>query len=452
MIEGLDMAQAAEGLEFEDDLESDQLPEISSDRRAIRTKSADPEIESLHGKWKRGRLILQPEFQRQYVWDKMKASRLIESALLSVPLPIVYVAEESDGCESVIDGQQRLSSFFRYIDGVWEDGPFKLSSLRVFKELNGKTFKDLPENLQDKIRYCEIRTITLLKDSEPELKFEIFERLNTGSMALNEMELRNCVYRGPYLAGLKELAQEPDFLSILGLKGPDKRMKDVALVLRFAAFFHATYLRYQPPMRRFFNSDMEHYSSCTAAELGELRSAFKKSLQLVRSIFGEHAFKRFYPGNESNPNGYWEQRKFNASLFDVWMGVLADVDKNRAYACLDSLREAFMDLMTTNSRFIEAIQLSTSAQEQVRTRFDLARQAVDMVLRDYPAQPRLFSRRLKQELFDRDSTCSICGQAISFLDDAHVDHVKQYWTGGQTIPENARLTHRYCNMARSRND
>jgi hypothetical protein len=439
-------------LEFEDDLEPEGLPDIQQDKRTIRTRSADPEIESLHGKWKRGKLVLQPGFQRQYVWDRKKASRLVESVLLSVPLPIIYLAEEPDLRESVIDGQQRLTSFFAFIDGRFEASPFKLTGLDVYKELNGKTFADLSDELQDKIRYCEVRTVTILSDSDEELKFEIFERLNTGSVALNDMELRNCVYRGPYMEALRNLAADSEFTSVMGLKEPDRRMRDIELVLRFASFYHATYLKYQSPMRRFFNEDMEQYAAITPAQVAALKGAFRNALAIVRSVFGDSAFKRFYPGNEANPNGWWEQRKFNASLFDVWMGVFAEVDKNRAYAALDRLRESLIQLMSTNSQFMDTITRSTSAQEQVRVRFDLARQVVDQVLKDYPPQPRLFTRALKQSLFDADATCAICGHAIQTLDDSHVDHVKQYWTGGETIPENARLTHRYCNMSRPRSD
>src|SRR5205814_3817652 len=120
--------------EEEEPEESPEIP-IAGSERTIRTDAADPEIESLHGKWKRGRLILQPDFQRQYVWDGAKASRLIESALLSVPLPIVYLAQEPDNKESVIDGQQRLTSFFAFIDGKYPNGqPFRLTKMKVFPE------------------------------------------------------------------------------------------------------------------------------------------------------------------------------------------------------------------------------------------------------------------------------------------------------------------------------
>jgi hypothetical protein len=176
-------------------------------------------------------------------------------------------------------------------------------------------------------------------------------------------------------------------------------------------------------------------------------------VQIIKSLFGnDRAFKRFYGGDEKNPSGRWEPKKFNASLYDVLMGVFHDKDKNQVYAALDSLREAIVDLMATNRRFNDAIQLSTSSVDNVKLRFDIIRQTVEGVLRDHVVQPRCFTRALKQELFDKNPTCQICHQTIQQLDDAAVDHIEQYWRGGKTIPENARLAHRYCNCARPRND
>ncbi|HTS16660.1 MAG TPA: DUF262 domain-containing protein [Verrucomicrobiae bacterium] len=436
-----------------DDTEDDTPLEIPPAQRQVLTKSSDPEVKALHDKAKRGRLVLQPEFQRHFVWDRKKSSRLIESALLNIPLPTVYLSEEPDGKEYVIDGQQRLTSFFSFVDGQFPSGStFKLVGLTAFKDLNGKLFKELPEAQQDRIQDYTVRTVTLLKQSNPDLKFEIFERLNTGSEPLNDMELRNCVYRGSYNGLLKELASDSDFHSLLGLLAPDPRMRDVELVLRFAAFFHSTYLRYQPPMKRFFNKDMEAFRTISAQDSAALRSAFKNAVQIIKSLLGPHAFKRYYVGDNQNPNGRWEPKKFNASLYDVLMGIFCDKDKNQVYAALDSLRESIIDLMATNQTFNEAIIASTSAAERVKTRFDLLRQVVEGVLRNHRPQPRCFSRQLKQELFDRNPTCGLCNQAILQLDDAAVDHIKQYWQGGQTIPENARLAHRYCNCARPRND
>ncbi len=438
-----------EGIEIEDDI----AIQISMDKRTIRTKSVDPEVNSLYEKWKRGKLILQPDFQRHFVWDSKKSSRLIESALLSLPLPVIYLAEEADGKEYVIDGQQRLTAFFSFLDNRFpNEKTFRLTGLEVFTELNHKTFLDLEERLQDKIRYYEVRTITILSDSDPDLKFAIFERLNTGSVPLNDMELRNCIYRGPYMDLLKKLAKDPLFKNIIGIKDANRRMRDVELVLRFAAFYHVTYLKYQPPMKSFLNRDMEKFQFISEDEANKLKDAFKNSVQIIYSLFGDSAFRRFYLGNAQDPNGKWEVKKFNASLYDVLMGTLCDVDKNQAYASLDALKEGLIDLMSSNDEFIDAILISTSAQDKVRARFDLARKIIDNILRCHKSQPRCFSLALKQELFNNDPTCAICNQRIQTIDDAAVDHIEQYWLGGKTIPENARLTHRYCNNARPRND
>ena len=182
-------------IKLDDENDSDEQDDLSG-KRKIYTEQGDPEIDSLHKRFLKGRLNVQPEFQRQFVWDKVKSSRLIESALLDIPIPIVYLSEEKDGKENVIDGQQRLTSFFSFIDGKLPDNSeFKLSGLKVFTELNGKKFNQLSDELQDKIITYKIRVIKFKKESDGDLQFEIFARLNTGSVPLNDQELRNCVFR-----------------------------------------------------------------------------------------------------------------------------------------------------------------------------------------------------------------------------------------------------------------
>lgn len=441
-------------LEFEQPLEEEiENIELPENKRKVFADRGDPKIDSLHGKYKRGKLIIQPDFQRQFVWDSAKSSRLIESALLDIPLPVIYFSEEKDGKEYVIDGQQRLTSFFSFIDGKFPNGKdFKLTGLKVFTELNKKSYKELEEKLQDKVRYCTIRTITFKRESENNLKFEIFERLNTGSVQLNDQELRNCIYRGQYNELLKELSQEKDFIYLLGLKHPDKRMKDIELVLRFAAFYHATYLNYKSPMRKFLNDDMEKYQHISQTKAAELRTAFKNATSIVRSLLDKHAFKRFYKGYEKSPNGRWEPKKFNASLYDILMYSLAKEDKNRVFQNLDSIREALIHLMTSDQDFIDSIELSTSSVQAVTKRFDKWRLALQDIMGIGKKEPRCFSLKLKEGLYDTNPTCAICEQKIQNIDDAAIDHIKQFWTGGRTIPENARLTHRYCNCARPRKD
>ncbi len=442
-------------LDFDTPLEEEvETIEIPVQARTVYTDGADPEIASLYGKSKRGKLVVQPDFQRHFVWDATKASRLIESALLSIPIPIIYISEEPDNKEYVIDGQQRLTSFFSFLDGKFPDGAdFRLTGLKVFRELNGKKYEGLSEKLQDAIQYFKLRTVTFRRDSDPDLKFEIFERLNTGSVQLNDQELRNCIYRGRFNSLLRELSQEPDFTFLLGLKQPDKRMKDIELVLRFAAFHHETYLNYKSPMRNFLNREAEKYRNIEHDDASQIKAAFKNACQVIRSMFGNHAFKRFYGGtDERHPNGYWEPKKFNASLYDVLMYTFAREDKNMLYRHLDSIRESLIYLMTENKQFIDAIELSTSSVSAVTKRFDLWRSALQEIIGIANREPRCFSRELKKQLFVANDTCAICGQKIVDVDDAAVDHIKQYWIGGQTIPENARLTHRFCNWSRPRTD
>jgi hypothetical protein len=442
-------------LQESDQDESTEL-EVPETRRLVYTDQGDPEIDSLYRKWKKGILIIQPDFQRGFVWDISRASRLIESILLDIPLPVIYLSQEKDGKENVIDGQQRLTSFFSFIDGKLPDPElpfgkdFRLSKLNVFTELNGLFFKDLHETIQNKIQYYKIRTITFRKESDSDLKFEVFERLNTGAMSLNDQELRNCIYRGNYNDLLWELSQDQIFRELLGIKRPERRMRDVELVLRFSAFFHATYINYKPPIKTFLNSDMEKYRSISDKDSQTLRSAFKSSISIIKSLLNENAFKRFHKGNDRQPDGYWEKKQFNASLYDILMDSFARLDKNTVYQHLDAIREAYINLMTNDQDFIDSIELSTSSTQAIHARFKKWNTAIDDILNVTHREPRCFSFQLKEQLFKSNPICAICNQRIINIDDSAVDHIEQYWTGGKTIPENARLTHKYCNFARSR--
>jgi hypothetical protein len=442
-------------IEFDQPLEDESaIPEVPPSTRKIFTDQGDPEVESLYGKYKRGKLITQPEFQRYFVWDRLKCSKLIESALLDIPLPVIYLSEERDGKEYVIDGQQRLTAFFSFIDGIFplDEKDFKLTGLKVFSELNNKRFIDIDEQIQDKIRYYKIRIITFKKESDSNLKFEIFERLNTGSVSLNDQELRNCIYRGKYNELLKELSNDTDFKYLLGLDKPEKRMKDIELVLRWSAFYLNSYLNYKPPMRNFLNNNMIEYQFIKDEKSNELRKAFKNAVSIIKSLLDKRAFKRFYKGNDKDPNGYWESKQFNYSLYDILMWFFSREDKNKVYHNSDAIREALIYLMTHDQDFIDSIELSTSRLQAVRIRFRKLEDIIENILGIAQKEPRCFSYKIKEEFFNNDSTCSICCQKIHNIDDSAMDHKEQYWTGGRTIPDNARLTHRYCNQARSRKE
>jgi hypothetical protein len=119
---------------------------------------------------------------------------------------------------------------------------------------------------------------------------------------------------------------------------------------------------------------------------------------------------------------------------------------------MDAIREALIDLMANNNTFISAIELSTSSKQAVEARFDIWRSVLRQAVGSSGIEPRCFSAAVKAKLFEKASTCAICQQRIAAIDDSAVDHVEQYWQGGKTIDENARLTHRYCNWSRPRNN
>ena len=439
--------------ETDTDQSNEEFEEISTEPRKVYSQAVDDRVYNLYRSWKKGNLIVQPDFQRQYVWDAQKATSLIESALLGIPLPVIYLAEEDTKTKSVIDGQQRLTSFFSFLDGSFPDGTeFRLRKMQVFPELKGKTFSQLDEEMKNRIEECPIRTITFLMNSDPKLKFNVFERLNTGAVSLNDQELRNCIYRGPYNDLLKELASDPDFRLILGIEGKERRMQDVELVLRFCAFFNKTYIKYKSPMKNFLNEEMRENRFLTKEKAESIKAAFKKTVSLIKSMRGEKAFRRYNVGTQDKMSGDWEPKKFSASLYDILMFGFAEKDKNLVMRNLDAINEAYIELMSNNKVFCESIERSTSSQQAVNKRFDIWRMTLDSILGEDSKQPRCFSKALKQRLFDTNPTCEICGQEIKTIDDAAIDHIEQYWRGGKTIPENARLVHRYCNCHRNRND
>ncbi|MDE6250770.1 MAG: DUF262 domain-containing protein [Alphaproteobacteria bacterium] len=424
----------------------------------IFTQSTDPNIHTLFSMWQSGDIILRPSFQRKYVWNSGQASKLIESILLGFPVPVIYVSETDDGKWLVIDGQQRLTSIIRFMNNEFEhpDGrktEFKLSSLNVLDQYNKCRFVDLDKEAQRKLKNYSIRIVVILKNSGPDIKFDMFERLNRGSVGLNDMELRNCIYRGTYMETVKALAKDTVFRELVGLRNNEPRMKDVELVLRFMAFSHQTYLKYSAPMKKFLNDDCEHFKIYDDKQRKEDEERFKNALYLIKTIYGKQAFKRYVIDLDTK-EGKWDNKSLNinTSLFDIYMWFFSTQDKNKVTRNADLIREATIDLMVNDEKFIDSITRSTSGNVQVRTRFDIFRHRMEQILANDQTQARCYTHQFKNELFEKDNTCAICGNKIMSVDDAAVDHIEQFWMGGTTTADNARLTHRYCNNHRSRND
>lgn len=237
----------------EDEASASPARELTAGR-IIYVRTSEPDVSTLKKRYDKGRLDVRPDFQRYDVWTTQKKSRLIESVLLDLPIPRIYFAQQPDNSEIVVDGQQRLLATFQFLDNK-----FALKNLGVYPRLNDRRFKELPDAVQETIDKFQFSVVTILKESDEDIKFDLFERLNTGSTQLNDQELRNSVYRGDYNNYLRELAMDPDWRRLLSLRGsePHKRMADVELVLRFMAFYHQTYLKHPDKnTNQFLNQQM----------------------------------------------------------------------------------------------------------------------------------------------------------------------------------------------------
>jgi hypothetical protein len=429
------------------DIEDDQndLPLV---KRTIRTQASDPTIKDLCERIKKGRLVTQADFQRQYVWknDAKLKSRLIESVFLEVPIPTIYTAEQDDGTEVVIDGQQRLTTFCSFLNDE-----FRLTGLEVCKELNHKSFKTLgaiDPSYQEKIEYYPLRVIKILKDSDLSVRFDIFERLNRGSVKLNDQELRNCIYRGPFNDFIKELAKDKDFQILLGSK-EQNRMQDVELVLRFFTFYDRTHLKYKSPMKHFITNFMKDNRNIDSSKMSDFRRVFKQAVNLVKTVFGDKAFSLYT--NKDGTDGSYEH-VINKGLFDVLMNGFTIYSQHQVMPVKDALKEELMWLMN-NDDFLDVITgAGTDGKKKLETKFDIWLNSLKVII-GYPNnEPRCFSWEFKNRLWKANPVCTICNQKIEHIDDSEIDHIEFYWRGGKTVPENARLTHRFCNRSRKRKD
>lgn len=424
--------------------------DIAPEKRRVKTEKQDLPVETLVSWVNRGKMNLQPDFQRNFVWNLSKSSRLIESLLLDIPLPVIYVAEEGNRTYSVVDGQQRLTSICSYVNGIFPEGQtFKLSGLTVLTELNRKSFSDLSLEHQEEILNCILRVIVIERDSDPDVKFEVFERLNLGAEKLNDQEVRNCVYRGNYNELLRELADNPYLLKILRSEKPHTRMADRQLILRFFAMCRHTHQGYKGPMKRFLNTEMEHHRQLSADALEDMRQQFSDAIELAYLVFGENAFRKYKPGNTYNPSGAWESSRLNVALWDTLLYTFSAFKKDEIAPLASHIREEFLDLITNDKQFSEYISSSTDNPDRIQYRAEIWRQRLQELFDQHRQTPLEFSATLKQTLLERNATCHICWKPIEHSDDAVLAHFPNYWRENQSIPDNARLDHRFCHQSRT---
>lgn len=397
--------------------------------------SQDTSVELL-GIWKmKGQLITNPDYQRDYVYSEEKASRLIESALMMIPLPTIYLCEEGDKKYSVIDGQQRIMSFLKF-----RNGDYALKGLTTLTELNGKKYDNLDSDLQAIIDSTSFRTIIVSKESA-DAKYDIFERLNRGAVTLKEQELRNCVYRGPYNSMINELATKKEVESMF--KSKNNRMWYQEIILRFFAL--RNWGEYKPSMKKHLNKylGLHQYDETTVNSDKEL---FMRTLKTVREVLGVDAFATVDYDKKVVLN------KFSATFFDAIMIPFANFDRVKLVANSDAIREAINNKKLYDDEFHDACYAATGSRDRVIRRIVTIHNLIDGILGKgaMEEEKRIFDSKIKVSLAEKQNyICPLCNNKMVSLDDCDIDHILPYSLGGATDVSNAQVVHHHCNLNKS---
>jgi hypothetical protein len=264
--------------------------QLSRLRRTVDFDTFDISIQQLIGMAERKEIDIAPAFQRQFRWDHVRCSQLIESFFLGIPVPSLFMAaNENDSTWELVDGLQRLSTLIKFAgppqvrDRLKLGEALHLQGLEKLTSFEGKTFETLPKTLRLHFELRPVKVVTLSDKSDKAVRFDLFERLNTGGIALSAQEVRDCVYRGAFSQLLETLARDQNFKKVVRLNS--KQEMDGTreeCVLRFFAFFDR-YLDFEHSVKSFLNTYMEDAAKQFRADRGE--KLFKATfLQLANAL------------------------------------------------------------------------------------------------------------------------------------------------------------------------
>lgn len=334
-------------------------------RYEIVTYPADYTLEGIVSKYRKGQITI-PGFQRKFVWTLPQASKLIESFLLGLPVPAVFLyADPDDASLQVIDGQQRLLSIVYFFDGYF--GPqergrrtvFSLTGLNESSPYSGLTYEQLAqadEGSTNRLNDSVLRAF-IVKQLDPKDNtsiFHIFERLNTGGTQLVSQEIRNCVYHGAFNSLLNELNRHPSWRKLYGKAPEDKRQRDRELILRFLALLHDQ-SHYEKPMKDFLSRFMSRYRRADDATLDAFAQAFRETSDRILAVLG--------------PKPFHVRAGLNAAVFDSVACAFA--------SALDRVPPDISDrygALVEDPAFSPLTASSTTDKENVAERLRLARE------------------------------------------------------------------------------
>ena len=314
-----------------------------------------------------------PEMQRKYVWTKVEASRFIDSILLGLPVPSIFLAKTSDEKRLIVDGYQRIMTVYDYIEGVFSgDGKvFKLSNSEVIHpNWRGKAYSELTEEQRRKIRNTPIHAI-IFEQKHPQDDtgmYQIFERINTSGRALKPQEIRNCVYHGTFNQFLFDLNREEIWRRIVGDDREDSRMADIELILRFFAFAslikRSEMEQKQINLVRYLNEFMKENINADDEEIEQYRETFLDTMDFLYSNIGEHVFRT---GKEKNEDYKWA-KKINPVVFDAVSTATVLAGERRI---ANGLYDRYKELMN-NQEFSMVTSQRTTNTDHIKRRIEIA--------------------------------------------------------------------------------
>lgn len=319
--------------EGEDSIAADSVGEIYplKEIRIDKGRMSIYEFKRKYDNQERGNIILNPDFQRdENRWKNKQKAELIESIVMGIPLPVIYLFQDEKGIKQVVDGRQRLTCIAEFLDNK-----FELKDLEILTNLNKKYFKDLEPYLQNKIEDYQLEIYTILPPAPDRVKFNIFDRLNRGGTKLNNQEMRNALYQGTSTKVIKQMSEFESFKKATGYSLNAKTMKDRYLILRFVSFYLLRTNRLGgmdliADIDEFLKNVMQYMNTKDELEYEKLVQDFDKTMQFIDQNYSDSVF-RFRNKEDKN-----RRRPINMALFEcvTYMFMLAlqkniniDIDK-----------------------------------------------------------------------------------------------------------------------------
>jgi len=347
-------------------------------------------VDLLLTRLKENEMNLSPEFQRRSnLWTDRRKSGLIESMLLRIPIPSLYVSEDSSGNYTVVDGLQRMCAIAHFVkvDALNAAvgttlAPLRLSGLQSLStDYIGKSYAELPRPLQRRISETELTLHIIRASTPPAVKFNIFSRINQGGLPLAPQEIRNAIYQGEWRLRVKSMAENPIFKEATANKIRGERMEDTELVLRFVAHYTQSDFAQRPEKQNlddFLNNFVQfECSKWSESDWDDVEEGFYKAMKYAKLIFGRHAFRKYYADN-----GYL--RPINRGLFESESVVLARFDElelevlaSKQEVVLQGLAKLFDDHADFNSSLLYATGRGGSSNIRLNALDNLLRSILD---------------------------------------------------------------------------